>query len=54
MHEQTTKRIGKMNICMGRFGIHIGGGKYLNEHTPFGSVSLWTCDDVVNLIQRGS
>ncbi len=37
-----TKGVGKMNICMGRFGIPIGDRKYLNEYTPFGSVSLWT------------
>ncbi len=42
MHEQTTKGVGKMNICMGRFGTRIGDRKYLNEYTPFGSVSLWT------------
>ena len=29
-----------MNICITRFGIHIGDRKYLNEYTPFGSVSL--------------
>ena len=40
MHEQTTKEFGKMNICITRFGIHIGDRKYLNEYTPFGSVSL--------------
>ncbi len=32
--------IGKMNICITRFGIRIGDRKYLNEYTPFGSVSL--------------
>ncbi len=42
MHEQTTKGFGKMNICITRFGIRNGDGKYLNEYTPFGSVSLWT------------
>ncbi len=41
MHEQTTKGFGKMNICIVRFGIRIGDRKYLNEYTPFGSVSLW-------------
>ncbi len=30
-----------MNICITRFGIRIGDRKYLNEYTPFGSVSLW-------------
>ncbi len=30
-----------MNICITRFGIHIGDRKYLNEYTAFGSVSLW-------------
>ncbi len=40
MHEQTTKEFGKMNICITRFGIRIGDRKYLNEYTPFGSVSL--------------
>ncbi len=40
MHEQTTKGFGKMNICITRFGICIGDRKYLNEFTPFGSVSL--------------
>ncbi len=39
MHEQTTKGFGKMNTCISNFGIHIGR-KYLNEYTPFGSVSL--------------
>ncbi len=42
MHEQTTKEFGKMNISITRFGIRIGDRKYLNEYTPFGSVSLWT------------
>ena len=28
------------SICITRFGIHIGDRKYLNEYTPFGSVSL--------------
>ncbi len=28
-------------FCITRFGIHIGDRKYLNEYTPFGSVSLW-------------
>ncbi len=42
MHEQKTKGVGKMNICMSRFGIRIGDRKYLNEYTPFGSVSLWS------------
>ncbi len=41
MHEQTTKGFGKMNICITRFGMRIGDRKYLNEYTPFGSVSLW-------------
>ncbi len=40
MHEQTTKGIDKMNICIGRFGVGIGWRKYLNECTPFGYVSL--------------
>ncbi len=40
MHEQKTKGVGKMNICMSRIGITIGDRKYLNEYTPFGSVSL--------------
>ncbi len=40
MHEQITKEFGKMNICITRFGIRIGDRKYLNEYTPFGSVSL--------------
>ncbi len=30
-----------MNTCISRFGIRIGDRKYLNEYTPFGSVSLW-------------
>ena len=33
--------VGKMDICITWFGIHIGDRKYLNEYTPFGSVSLW-------------
>ncbi len=41
MHEQTRKGFGKMNICITRFGIRIGDRKYLNEYTPFGSVSMW-------------
>ncbi len=41
VHEQTTKGFGKINICITRFGIRIGDRKYLNEYTPFGSVSLW-------------
>ncbi len=44
MHEQTTKEFGKMNIHITRFGIRIGDRKYivyLDEYTPFGSVSLW-------------
>ena len=41
MHEQITKGFGIMNICITRFGIRIGDRKYLNEYTPFGSVSLW-------------
>ncbi len=28
------------HICITRFGIRIGDRKYLNEYTPFGSVSL--------------
>ncbi len=40
MHEQTTKGFSKMNTCISRFGIHIGSRKYLNEYTPFASVSL--------------
>ncbi len=40
MHEQITKGFGIMNICISRFGIRIGDRKYLNEYTPFGSVSL--------------
>ena len=42
MHEQTTKGLGKINICITRFGIRIEGRKYLNEYAPFESVSLWT------------
>ncbi len=30
-----------MNTCISRFGIRLGDRKYLNEYTPFGSVSLW-------------
>ncbi len=30
-----------MTSCIRRFGIRIGDRKYLNEYTPFGSVSLW-------------
>ncbi len=41
MHEQTTKGFYIMNTCISRFGIRIGDRKYLNEYTPFGSVSLW-------------
>ncbi len=40
MDEQTTKEFGKMNICITRFGIRNGDREYLNEYTPFGSVSL--------------
>ena len=40
MHEQITKGFGIMNICITRFGIRIGDRKYVNECTPFGSVSL--------------
>ena len=32
--------LGIMNTCIRRFGIRIGDRKYLNEYTPFGSVSL--------------
>ena len=41
MHEQITKEFDKMNICMSRFGVRIGWGKYLYECTPFGYVNLW-------------
>ena len=41
MYEQTTKEFGKMNTCISKFGIRIGRRKYLNEYTPFGSLSLW-------------
>ncbi len=41
MHEQITKEFGIMNTCISRFGIRIGDRKYLNDYTPFGSVSLW-------------
>ncbi len=40
MHEERIKEFGKMNICITRFGIRTGDRKYLNEYTPFGSVSL--------------
>ena len=30
-----------MNTCISRFSIQIGWRKYLNEYTPFTSVSLW-------------
>ncbi len=40
MHEQITKGFGIMNTCISIFGIRIGDRKYLNEYTPFGSVSL--------------
>ncbi len=40
MHEQITKGFRIMNTCISRFGIRIGDRKYLNEYTPFGSVSL--------------
>ncbi len=40
MHVQITKGFGIMNTCIIRFGIRIGDRKYLNEYTPFGSVSL--------------
>ncbi len=40
MYEQITKGFGIMNTCISRFGIRIGRRKYLNEYTPFGSVSL--------------
>ncbi len=40
MHEEITKGFGIMNTCISIFGIHIGDRKYLNEYTPFGSVSL--------------
>ncbi len=43
MHEQITKGFGIMNTCINRFGIRIGDRKYLNEYTPFGSVSLCIC-----------
>ncbi len=29
------------SACISRFGIRIGRRKYLNQYTPFGSVSLW-------------
>ncbi len=45
VHEQITKGFGIMNTCISRVnarvGIRIGDRKYLNEYTPFGSVSLW-------------
>ncbi len=41
MHEQIRKGFGIMNTCISRFGIRIGDRKYLNEYTPFESVSLW-------------
>ncbi len=41
MHICITKEFGIMNTCISRFGIRIGDRKYLNEYTPFGSVSLW-------------
>ncbi len=36
-----TKGFGIMNSCISRFDMRIGDRKYLNEYTPFGSVSLW-------------
>ena len=41
MNERITKGFGIMNTCISRFGIRIGRRKYLNEHKPFISVSLW-------------
>ncbi len=41
VHEQITKGFGIMNTCISRFGIRIGDRKYLNEYTPFISVSMW-------------
>ncbi len=49
-HEQTTKEFGKMNICITIFGIRIGDRKYLNEYTPFGSVSLWHGNYYVHIL----
>ncbi len=46
MHEQITKGFGIMNTCIRRFGIRIGDRKYLNEYTPFISVSLWSGHEV--------
>ncbi len=40
MHEQITKGFDIMNTCISRFGYAFGDRKYLNEYTPFGSVSL--------------
>ncbi len=60
MHEQTTTGFGKINICITRFGICIGDMKYLNEYTPFGSVSLCSGQhtsrqkEVCNSIQVGT
>ncbi len=34
-----------MNICITKFGIRIGDRKYLNEYTPFGSVSLCSLEE---------
>ena len=47
LHVQITKGFCIMNTCISRFGICIGDRKYLNEYTPFGSVSLWNvCDQL--------
>ncbi len=51
MHEQI-KGFGIINTCISRFGIHIGWRKYLNEYTPFTSVSLWIVCDVTILLAR--
>ncbi len=54
MHEQITKEVGKMNICMSRFGVRIGWRKYMYECTPFGYVNLCKVDTAGTAYTRGN